>query len=299
MKQIIRGREALERLASVYPQLYLDPGLPGSPEAWKEIVLRGKDTTCRGLSHFVTDEKDSLEIVETPAGEVPVLTLFVRQDFECFLTIVANQCIPVPIPATQGASALNGVINWRKIREHQEAWLKEKEEEGDPDPDWGAEFKRFTAVKENYRDFLIVLSAGPYSSIPASRFGIPEDEWIRDSLVIRKYHECTHFYCRKKYPGLVDPVWDEVIADAVGIITAFGKMNTAMEEAFLGTGPAGYTGGRLENYMAKDGTIHETAKRIHSVLEKIGELQEANRPASPFELAGLLEDRKAEWWDCG
>lgn len=293
----IRGRAALEHLASVYPQLYLVPGTPGCEETYKDIVLRGKDAPGRDLSYFMTNGKDSLEIVETPAGPVPVLTLYVRQDYERFLTIIANHCKPEVIPATQGASALNGIINWQKIRAHEAAWMKERSEAGDSSPDWGEEFARFTSVRENYQDALIVLSAGPYSNVPGSRFGIAEDEWIRDSLIIRKYHECNHFYCRRKYRELIDAIWDEVVSDAIGIIAAFGKLDVEMEEAFLGISETGYEGGRLENYTPKDETIHKIARKIHGVLLKIRDLQEESGITDPFLLADLLEARKAEWWD--
>lgn len=65
-----------------------------------------------------------------------------------------RRCEPKPIPATQGASILDGVINWTKIRAHRAAFLLSESLKGNPAPDWGAEFRRFTADKRNYQNSL-------------------------------------------------------------------------------------------------------------------------------------------------
>ena len=87
----------------------------------------------------------------TPAGEVQIVTLGERQDFELFLQIMGNRCIPTEIPATQGASILDGVINWPKIREHETEYLASG---GDPGQLLD-EFKRL-AMKSH----LLIQSAG-------------------------------------------------------------------------------------------------------------------------------------------
>jgi len=296
---VLRGADALRSLAGIYQQLYLDPAQPESREVYRAIVRRGQDAVSRSLDHFRTDADDILETVATPAGEVTVLTLCVRQDFETFLRIMAERCEMSVIPASQGASMLNGVINWQKIRSHKAEWLREESDRGITDPDWSAEFKRFTADGKNYKDALIVLSTGPYSNLEASELGLDETEWIGRSQLIRKNHELTHFFCRRKYPEQVHAVWDEVVADAAGILAAFGRFDRRMEERFLGIGENGYMGGRLENYLGEGEDPNRLALRIREWLLRIGELYENEQPSDMFDFVTLLEERQQQFMNDG
>lgn len=293
----VYGKEVLAELAKVYPQLYLDPEQPESAEAYQNIVLRGQEAPSADLSHFIMHEEDSWEPVETRAGIVRTVTLHERRDFERFLHIMANKCVPYDVPASQGASFLDGLISWQKIRAHQKKWTAEQLEKGDLFPDWGAEFRRFTTRKENYTEALIVLSAGPYSNVPAETFGLQEEEWNRRSSVIRKYHECTHFMCRRLFPEQIDAVWDEAAADAAGIAAAFGTFDISMEAAFLGVGESGYTGGRLENYVGEEEDIDALAVKVYGILRKAAELYEAHPGIGPFDFVLLLEKKQQEWWN--
>lgn len=274
----------IEELAEVYPQLYLTPGEQGA-EDYKRVVLRGEDAPSHDLSHFHGSGQDSLTIEETPAGPVQTITLGDRRDFELFLQIMANKCNPVQIPKTQGASILDGVINWTKIRAHQEEFLQN----GGFILDWGQEFKRFTSDKRNYTDALIVLSIGPYSAVPAAEAGLSEEEWLTASQIIRKTHECTHFICRRLYPDKIDEIKDELVADAVGLYAAFGRYDLPLAEKFLGITGHTYTGGRLENYVESD-ELADTVQSVCACLALIEEMIRAAGPVKPYELAVMLEE---------
>ena len=147
-----------------------------------------------------------------------------------------------------------------------------------------------------------MLSVGPYNAISAVRLGLPEDEWITLSDRIWKYHECTHFVCRRLFPEKKNAVWDELVADAVGIYAAFGKYNPRMEELFLGIEDGRYVGGRLENYVTdlsgeeRAAVLSELADKISSVLKDFDKVISENSSAAPFELALLLEDSMKELW---
>ena len=259
----ITGRDVIAGLAETYYQLYVRPGGEDSERQYKEIVTAGEEPAERSLAHFTLDERDRLTVEETPAGEICVITLYNRKDFETFMKIMASKCRDVPIPPTQGASFLNGVINWRKIEAHEEEFFRTELLKGNEDPDWDSEFKRFISVKENFKDALIVLSVGPYSGVEASRAAALterlgtdakeafcvrdnknagqeslQDRWLSLSDSIRRVHECTHFICRKLYPDKIDEVWDELVADSAGVYAAFGSYIPEMVELFLGIGPA-------------------------------------------------------------
>lgn len=286
------GSSVIETLADIYRQLFVAPG-PGAGEKYLDIVERGQEPKRRDLSHFITSDEDSITHEETPAGTVTIITLGRREDFVTFLRIMANRCEPVDIPETQGASILDGVINWRKIERHMEEFMKSPGREKDATRAWNEEFRSFTAEKRNYRDTLIILSTGPYSAIPASRIGVPEDEWRALSGKIRKYHECTHFICRNLYPDKIDAVWDELVADAAGITAAFGRFDPEMEKIFLGIDRDRYTGGRLENYTEVDAELTE---KVLKVLEHFSRIAADHSKAGPYELAVQLEEAMDVIW---
>ncbi len=273
----------IETLADTYRQLYIAPG-PGAKEKYLDIVERGHEPEKRDLSHFITSDEDSMTYEDTPAGTVPVLTLGMRSDFVTFLRIMANRCEEAIIPDTQGASIMDGIINWRKIEQHIEEY---------DGPDKLEEFRRFTAEKKNYRDTLIVLSTGAYSAIPAAKIGLSDEEWKSLSHTVRKYHECTHFLCMRLYPDKKDVIWDELVADAVGIIAAFGKYDADMEKLFLGIEGDRYTKGRLENYTDVDDDLVE---KIRKVLNHFSLITADHPEAGPYESAVLFEEAKDTLW---
>ena len=118
IKTPVRPDSVLRPLAEIYPQLYLTPGEEGA-KLWSGIVGKGLSAPSSSLDHFHGSPQDSVNLEKTPAGSVMAVTLGDRQDFELFLQIMANKCVPSAIPATQGASILDGVINWQKIRDHE------------------------------------------------------------------------------------------------------------------------------------------------------------------------------------
>jgi len=202
--------------------------------------------------------------METPAGSVRVVTLGNRRDFELALRglMAAKDGPEAVIPESQGAAMLT-VFNWPRIHAHLVLY---------PEEERAAEFKRFTAVRENYVDMLVVLSRGPYSHVDAAAVGETEEEWLGHSDTIRRYHELTHVICRGLCPGDVAPIRDELVADAVGLIAAYGRFDPETEKLFLGIRDGRYTGGRLGNYTdtpaALTGAVCAALERIRATMEK-------------------------------
>ena len=283
----------IQPLAEIYPQLYLTPGEEGR-ELWKKIVARGEDAPSHSLDHFRGSSRDSVTTEKTPAGEVQIITLGDRHDFELFLQIMGDRCVPTEIPPTQGASILDGVINWPKIRANEEKYLAAG---GDPEKVLD-EFKRFTADPRNYRDALIVLSTGPYSAVRAEDIGMEEEAWLAASYRIRKAHECTHFICRRLFPEKINAIWDELVADAVGLYAAFGRYDLRLAERFLGVSADGYTGGRLENYAIGE-DLDGLAKKVHQTLLHLEQVIRGEGETDPWFLAIRLEGEISVWTDDG
>ena len=130
----------METLAADYPQLCMNPDTD-SQEAYRRVVLRGEEPEAKSLSHYRGDPADREEVMETPAGSVRVVTLGNRKDFELALRgLMAAKDGPLtPIPESQGAAMLT-LFNWPRIHAHLARF---------PEEERAAEFKRFTAVREN------------------------------------------------------------------------------------------------------------------------------------------------------
>ena len=272
--------DILAALAGEYPQLYLNPD-SDAQETYRHVVLRGEEPETTRLDHYRGSEFDRMETVDTPAGPVRVVTLGDRRDFELVLRglMAAKNGPKAPIPASQGAAMLT-VFIWPRIRAHLAAF---------PEEEQAAEFKRFTSVKANYTDMLVVLSRGPYSGVPASAMGLTEGEWLARSDTIRRSHELTHVICRRLYPEDVDPVRDELIADAVGLYAAFGRFDPETEKRFLGVKDGRYVGGRLENYTDEP---EKLAGQVGAALDRIKQVIDAQPGAEPFTLIGALMDKQ-------
>ena len=272
----MRKTSLLERLAADYPQLYLNPDTDAQ-EAYRRVVLRGETPEAQSLSHYRGDPADREEIAETPAGSVRVVTLGDRQDFELALRglMAAKEGPLTPIPVSQGAATLT-VFNWPRIHAHLARFPEEVR---------SAEFKRFTAVRENYTDMLVVLSRGPYSHVDADAVGETEAEWLDHSDAIRRFHELTHVICRRLYPGDVSLIRDELAADAVGLFAAYGRFDPETEKLFLGIRDGHYAGGRLGNYTD---TPEILAGSVCAALERIRATIDGQAGTEPFRLIPAL-----------
>lgn len=273
-------KTVIEKLAVEYPLLYLNPDTD-TQETYRRVVLQGEEPETKSLAHYVGDAHDRMETADTPAGPARVVTLGSRRDFELVLRglMAAKSGPQAGIPETQGAAMLT-VFNWPRIHAHLARF---------PEAERAAEFKRFTAVKENYVDMLVVLSRGPYSHVDAAALGLGEAEWLALSDTIRRFHELTHVVCRRLYPEKIDPVRDELTADAVGLYAAFGRFDPETEKLFLGIRDGRYVGGRLENYT------DEPEKRVKPVLaelDRIRETVDAQAGAAPFDLIRALMEQE-------
>ena len=284
-KTIAQGRDALDALAAHYPQLYVAPA-EGAEEASRRAAGRGIKPDSATLDHFLGSERDELRMVDTPAGPVEVLFLEQRKDFETFLQIVSHRSNPTPIAPTIGAMTYRGLADWCKVRDARESYL------AGGGTNWRAEFARLAKEPGAFRSELIVISAGPYSNIPASDTPYDEDAWLNVSREIRLHHECAHVVCRRLIPDDVLPVWDEITADVVGLLCACDAYDAALANRFLGISENGYVGGRLIEYL-DDGQrerVGEIAREVGAATANIATMACAEKAnADPF---GFLLDLK-------
>ena len=118
------GRRTIPGLAEIFEQIYIAPG-PEGEKLYESVAVKGCSPPSRECSHFIGSEKDSSVFVDTPAGKVRVVTLAERADFVTMLRILGEKCAAVPVPETQGAVILDGLINHKKINDFKEKFYQE------------------------------------------------------------------------------------------------------------------------------------------------------------------------------
>lgn len=81
---------------------------------------------------------------------------------------------------------------------------------------------------------FITLSAKPYSNVPANEIGISDAEWQEKSMIIRREHECTHYFTKCRYGLSENNLHDEIMADFFGLYEAFGFFSAEYFLKFMG-----------------------------------------------------------------
>lgn len=118
---------------------------------------------------------------------------------------------------------------------------------------------------------FLALSKKYYSNTPPEYVGLSPEEWREKSMIIRREHECTHYYTKKFYGSASNNLHDELIADFFGLYTAFGYYDAKLFQHFMGID--GTHEGRLSLYTV--GLSHnireaiaETARKCSDILEE-------------------------------
>ena len=147
---------------------------------------------------------------------------------------------------------------------------------------------------------VILLGNAPYSNIPASALGLDEDDWLRRSTTLRRAHECAHYETLRLFGGMVNHALDEIIADTIGQIAAFGNFSALRQRLFFGLESGGETcTGRLTFYCRK--VIPWERKEVYKAVDRVLDIIEAKVAALSQEkashytlLAHLAENSIAE-----
>lgn len=124
---------------------------------------------------------------------------------------------------------------------------------------------------------FLVLSAKPYSNIPAAEMGLTEKEWREKSVLLRREHECTHYYTKQVFGISRNHLHDELLADFFGLYEAFGEYRAEFFLRFMGL--LGDSGGRLRFYTAGMPekiyrAVCEVARRAAAYLEQYARSEE-------------------------
>ena len=131
---------------------------------------------------------------------------------------------------------------------------------------------------------VILLGNAPYSNIQASALGLDEDEWLCRSTALRRAHECAHYETLRLFGGMVNHALDEIIADTIGQIAAFGNFSAHRQRLFFGLESGGETcTGRLTFYCRK--VIPWERKEVYKAVDRALDIIEAKVAALSQEKA--------------
>lgn len=294
--------EALESgvaraLARRFPQLGFPvaAGTSEDPEYRRATRLGEADAARRVPLGVEREDLLSLHIEESIAGAIPVLVARNRNDFVLLVRALTARNEPEAVPEAMGACLVKGLVNWERVgaeRRRFEAGLRSMGRAASEE-EWAAEMAvRIRPRKELWQDRLILLSDGPYSAVPAAEVGLDPATWRERSLALRLAHECFHCLTLRRHGRMRSHLLDELLADYVGSLAAFGSYDAGRALRFLGLSGSEVAapsapGGRWEIYR---GALPEAA--IPALAQLIGLAAQALEKLPVEPLAPLSRARQ-------
>ncbi len=213
-----------EYLSHYYPIPEMPSVLPLPSETfvagWKDAA--GQDAldflmeiTCRSSMVFPLKDKGALRIFlkETLGGHLPVITTGNHEDFRRVEAMLNGRDVLADVPITVNAFTLQARAD--NISGHR----------------------------------VILLGQAPYSNVTAQQLGLEEELWIERSFRLRLAHECVHYETLRLFGDMQNHALDEIVADAIGQIAAFGNFSAERQRLFFGLEKGtGRCTGRLSFY---------------------------------------------------
>ena len=252
---------------------------------YKEVVIRGKAKGDGPGLRLYAPEQIRLQVFpDDLIGKVPVLLVPDKRDFKAIICALTKKNEPVEIPSSMGAAFIKGLNNWSRIRELRKMWTAEH-----PLSSWGQEFRQNILPNHKlYQDQLIVLSEQPYSNVPAEALHLGTEAWKSHSVKIRRAHECAHLFTLQQYGKMTNHIFDELIADYVGITSVLGRFDKNWFLHFMGleNGEGYREGGRFQNYL------RDLSSGSASILQNI--VRKAASSLEQFDLENKATDRASD-----
>ena len=258
------------------------PILPLADEAfvtvWKEVKGNKAwefltETAGRDVASFPLRQEETLRIffAETLGGHLPVIVTGNRDDFLRVEALLNGREDLANFPVTVNAFTMQARA--KNIRNHR----------------------------------VILLGQAPYSNVPADLLGLDEEEWIERSCLLRFAHECVHYEILRLFGGMQNHALDEIVADAMGQLAAFGNFSAARQRLFFGLEQStGRCTGRLsfycrnvlpwervEVYRAVDATLDFLEDRIERFLTENKRKTETKESLSSVKT--LLSDKESKY----
>lgn len=229
--------------------------LPALPMADEPFVASWQEAKGREVLVFLTD-KLKLAAYDFVWQEVESLSISFAHTLGGTLPVIATGC-------HEDFRAMEAVLNGR-------------EQSRDLPPTVNA-FTIEARAEPVYRHRLLLLNRAPYSNIPAEALGLSTEEWLEGSQRLRLRHECAHYETLRLLGGMRNHALDEILADGLGQIAAFGDFDADRQRLFFGLEKGRDTCiGRLSYYCQRV-ALKERPKvyaRVNEVLDEVaGELK--------------------------
>lgn len=137
------------------------------------------------------------------------------------------------------------------------------------------------------RQCVLLLNRAPYSNIPATQLGLGEEEWLDRSYRLRAAHECAHYETLRLFGSMKNNALDEILADAMGQLAAFGDFSADRQRLFFGLtkGEESCTG-RLSFYTKK--VLPEERGQVYQAVDQVLDIIEAD-------VKELLSKKAGDW----
>ena len=132
---------------------------------------------------------------------------------------------------------------------------------------------------------FIILSSKPYSNVSNEELGIDAEEWREKSMLLRRDHECTHYFTQQRYGIAENRLHDEVMADFIGMYNAFGFYKAEWFLRFMGIIKGG--GDRMV-YYTKDMTP-QVREAVAQILSQVAYMLEKWTQTSGFKAMSNAE----------
>lgn len=269
------GEKLFQELALAFPQLCFSPapGLCQSQE-WAAVVRRGEQPLPSSRAPLQAIEHLELRLLPTPAGTLPFLIAGCREDFVLLTQLLAHRGEPAPIPQSMGAVLIQGLVNWQRFRQLSETKACGLSGQGGEES-----WSQLAQEQWLYRDRLALAFRGVYSGVQAPPELKPA-AWLDASLTIRLAHEATHYLTIRLFGKLGHTICEELVADWVGLGTAFGRYRPDLARQFMGVETPNRIrlGGRLANYRPIDLPDQAFASLAQAVFLAINSLAKLSWP---------------------
>lgn len=246
------------RLVDWLPQLAFEvrEGVSKSSE-YRIGILRGDLDSLPKSSAFAFRGSVRVSIEQHWAGNLPMISLTDRGDFEHLFQCLGNRGEPVDISPQVHALMVSGLISPRRIMAGRSLY-----EEGgfrsDPrvsDCSSWSETMHALDASDNcfFRDRVLLTHLDHYAGLEHDQVGHGQtrESWLRTSQCIRVNHELTHHATRRLFDNMRLNLHDEVIADCIGFLSGFGSFDAEVFLLGLGIDPVDgpREGGRVWMYV--------------------------------------------------
>ena len=123
-------------------------------------------------------------------------------------------------------------------------------------------------AKSISRHRILLLNRAPYSNVPAGAMGLTEADWLERSRRLRCAHECAHYETLRLLGDMKNHALDEILADAMGQLAAFGSFSADRQRRFFGLSKgSGSCTGRLSFYTGK--VLRSEREKVYRAVDRV------------------------------